>query len=76
MQCTAVRRNAEQDCAPSDGKPLKHEFNKIVLVSIFHIFDAVMNFKKDAIVTMCNKLDIKLAQDACALQGEVSSESS
>ncbi|KAI0328500.1 eukaryotic translation elongation factor 2 [Cubamyces sp. BRFM 1775] len=54
----------------ADGKPLERAFNMFVLDPIFRIFDAVMNFKKDAIATMCDKLDIKLAQDERDLEGK------
>ncbi|KAL4070743.1 P-loop containing nucleoside triphosphate hydrolase protein [Scleroderma citrinum] len=46
----------------ADGKPLERAFNIFVLDPIFKIFDAVMNFKKDQIGPMLEKLDIKLAQ--------------
>ncbi|KAI0639536.1 eukaryotic translation elongation factor 2 [Trametes polyzona] len=54
----------------ADGKPLERAFNMFVLDPIFRIFDAVMNFKKDATATICEKLDIKLAQDERDLEGK------
>ncbi|KAF8628235.1 hypothetical protein AX15_004011 [Amanita polypyramis BW_CC] len=54
----------------ADGKPLERAFNMFVLDPIFRIFDAVMNFKKDATNTMLEKLDIKLAQDERDLEGK------
>ncbi|KAI0669771.1 eukaryotic translation elongation factor 2 [Trametes maxima] len=54
----------------ADGKPLERAFNMFVLDPIFRIFDAVMNFKKDQITSMCEKLDIKLAQDERDLEGK------
>ncbi|KAI6047832.1 P-loop containing nucleoside triphosphate hydrolase protein [Pisolithus marmoratus] len=52
--------------------PLLQEraFNMFVLDPIYKIFDAVMNFKKDQIAPMCEKLDIKLAQDERDLEGK------
>ncbi|KAH9950905.1 eukaryotic translation elongation factor 2 [Amylocystis lapponica] len=55
----------------SDGdKPLERAFNMFVLDPIFKIFDAVMNFKKDAIGPMLEKLDIKLLQEERDLEGK------
>ena len=54
----------------ADGKPLDRAFNMFVLDPIFKIFDAVMNFKKDAIGPMLDKLDVKLAQDERDLEGK------
>ncbi|EIW64201.1 eukaryotic translation elongation factor 2 [Trametes versicolor FP-101664 SS1] len=54
----------------ADGKPLERAFNMFVLDPIFRIFDAVMNFKKDAATSMCEKLDIKLAQEERDLEGK------
>ena len=53
-----------------DGKPLERAFNMFVLDPIFKIFDAVMNFKKDAIGPMLEKLEIKLLQDERDLEGK------
>ncbi|KAF7306251.1 Elongation factor [Mycena indigotica] len=54
----------------ADGKPLDRAFNTFVLDPIFKIFDAVMNFKKDAIGPMLEKLDVKLANDERDLEGK------
>jgi elongation factor 2 len=54
----------------TDGKPLERAFNQFVLDPIFKIFDAVMNFKKDSIGPMLEKLDVKLAQDERDLEGK------
>ena len=54
----------------ADGKPLERAFNMFVLDPIFKIFDAVMNFKKDAIGPMLEKLEIKLLQDERDLEGK------
>jgi len=56
--------------ADADGKPLERAFNMFVLDPIFKIFDAVMNFKKDAIGPMLEKLEIKLLQDERDLEGK------
>ncbi|KAH7923919.1 P-loop containing nucleoside triphosphate hydrolase protein [Leucogyrophana mollusca] len=54
----------------ADGKPLERAFNMFVLEPIFRIFDSVMNFKKDQVALMCDKLDIKLAQEERDLEGK------
>ncbi|KAJ7642853.1 P-loop containing nucleoside triphosphate hydrolase protein, partial [Mycena rosella] len=54
----------------TDGKPLERAFNQFVLDPIFKIFDAVMNYKKEAIGPMLDKLDVKLAQDERDLEGK------
>ncbi|KAF7319731.1 Elongation factor [Mycena kentingensis (nom. inval.)] len=54
----------------ADGKPLDRAFNTFVLDPIFKIFDAVMNFKKDAIGPMLEKLDIKLAPEEKDQEGK------
>ncbi|KAF8347045.1 P-loop containing nucleoside triphosphate hydrolase protein [Amanita rubescens] len=54
----------------ADGKPLERAFNQFVLDPIFRIFDAVMNFKKDAINTMLEKLEVKLTQEERDLEGK------
>ncbi|KAH7105778.1 eukaryotic translation elongation factor 2 [Auriculariales sp. MPI-PUGE-AT-0066] len=54
----------------ADGKPVERAFNSFVLEPIYQVFDAVMNFKKDKIPTMLEKLDIKLAQDERDLEGK------
>ncbi|THH10211.1 hypothetical protein EW146_g8442 [Bondarzewia mesenterica] len=54
----------------ADGKQLERAFTKFVLDPIFMIFDAVMNFKKDKIGPMLEKLDIKLVQEERDLEGK------
>ncbi|KAG1749769.1 P-loop containing nucleoside triphosphate hydrolase protein [Suillus paluster] len=54
----------------ADGKPLERSFNMFVLEPIFKIFDAVMNFKKDQIGPICEKLDVKLTSDESDLEGK------
>jgi hypothetical protein len=41
-----------------------------VLDPIFRIFDACMNFKKDAIMPMLEKLEIQLKSDEKELEGK------
>jgi len=53
-----------------EGKPLERAFNSFVLDPIFKIFDAVMNFKKDSIAPMLEKLDVKLGSDERDLEGK------
>ncbi|KDQ63164.1 hypothetical protein JAAARDRAFT_694396 [Jaapia argillacea MUCL 33604] len=45
-------------------------FNMFVLDPIYKVFDAVMNFKKDAIGPMLEKLDVKLASEERELEGK------
>ncbi|KAJ3185228.1 Elongation factor 2 [Gaertneriomyces sp. JEL0708] len=54
----------------ADGKPLERAFNLFVLDPIFRIFDAVMNFKKDQISTLLEKLEITLKTDEKDLEGK------
>ncbi|KAF8591949.1 P-loop containing nucleoside triphosphate hydrolase protein [Ramaria rubella] len=54
----------------ADGKPLERAFNMFVLDPIFKIFDAVMNFKKDQINNMLEKLDVKLLTEERDLEGK------
>ncbi|EIW86922.1 P-loop containing nucleoside triphosphate hydrolase protein [Coniophora puteana RWD-64-598 SS2] len=56
--------------ADADGKQLERAFNMFVLDPIFKIFDAVMNYKKDQIPIMAEKLDIKLLQEERDLEGK------
>jgi elongation factor 2 len=56
--------------ADADGKPLERAFNQFVLDPIFKIFESVMNFQKDKIGPILDKLDIKLAQDERELEGK------
>lgn len=54
----------------ADGKPLERAFNQFVLDPIFKIFESVMNFQKEKISPMLEKLDIKLLQDERELEGK------
>lgn len=54
----------------ADGNQLERGFNMFVLDPIFKIFDAVMNFKKDAIPTLLEKLEINLTSDEKDLEGK------
>ncbi|KAH9965131.1 P-loop containing nucleoside triphosphate hydrolase protein [Lactifluus volemus] len=54
----------------ADGKPLERAFNMFVLDPIFKIFESVMNFQKDKIGPMLEKLDIKLAQEERDQEGK------
>ena len=45
-------------------------FNMFVLDPIFKIFDSIMNFKKDEIPTLLEKLEIKLAVEERDLEGK------
>jgi len=53
-----------------DGKPLERAFNQFVLDPIFRIFAAVMNFKKDEIPVLLEKLEITLKGDEKDLEGK------
>jgi len=46
-----------------EGKQLERAFNQFILDPIFRIFNAVMNFKKDEVATLLEKLSIKLSSD-------------
>jgi elongation factor 2 len=52
------------------GKPLERAFNQFVLDPIFKIFECVMNFQKEKIAPILEKLDVKLAQDERDLEGK------
>ncbi|EJC98716.1 P-loop containing nucleoside triphosphate hydrolase protein [Fomitiporia mediterranea MF3/22] len=54
----------------TDGKTLERAFNMFVLDPIYKIFDAVMNFKREQVFTMLEKLDVKLSQDEKDLEGK------
>ena len=49
---------------------LERSFNMFVLDPIFRLFDAIMNFKKDEIPTLLEKLEIKLLSDERDLEGK------
>jgi elongation factor 2 len=53
-----------------EGKPLERAFNQFILDPIFKIFSAVMNFKKDEIPTLLEKLNIKLSTDDKEKEGK------
>ena len=49
---------------------LERAFNLFVLDPIFRIFDSIMNFKKDEISVLLDKLEIKLSSDEKDLEGK------
>jgi elongation factor 2 len=53
-----------------DGKQLERAFNQFILDPIFRIFNAVMNFKKEEIPTLLEKLNIKLAPEDREKEGK------
>ena len=53
----------------NDGN-LERSFNMFVLDPIFRIFDCIMNFKKDEIPQLLEKLEIKLLSDERELEGK------
>ena len=53
-----------------EGKTLERAFSLFVLDPIYKIFDNVMNFKKEATVTMLEKLEIKLTEEEKDLEGK------
>lgn len=54
----------------ADGKPLERAFNMFVLDPIFRLFGAIMNFKKDEIPVLLQKLEINLKSDEKDLEGK------
>lgn len=52
------------------GEQLERAFNQFILDPIFRIFNAVMNFKKDEIPKLLEKLEIKLSGDEKDLEGK------
>lgn len=54
----------------ADGKTLERSFNMFILDPIFKIFDAVMNFKKDQIGPLLEKLDIQLKSEEREMEGK------
>lgn len=54
----------------AEGKPLERAFNMFVLDPIFKIFEAVMNFKKDDVTKLLDKLEVKLAAEEKDLEGK------
>ncbi|QLG72710.1 hypothetical protein HG535_0D04180 [Zygotorulaspora mrakii] len=59
--------NKETDAS---GKPLERAFNMFVLDPIFRLFAAIMNFKKDEIPVLLEKLEINLKGDEKELEGK------
>lgn len=59
--------NKEKD---ADGKTLERAFNMFVLDPIFRLFAAIMNFKKDQIPVLLEKLEIVLKGDEKELEGK------
>ncbi|KAH8592914.1 P-loop containing nucleoside triphosphate hydrolase protein [Bisporella sp. PMI_857] len=53
-----------------EGKDLERAFNQFILDPIFRIFAAVMNFKKDEISTLLEKLAIKLSSEDKEKEGK------
>ncbi len=53
----------------ANGKPLERAFSQFVLDPIFKIFDVVMNLKQ-AIVGVCETLDVQLTSDELDLEGK------
>ncbi|KAK9456599.1 P-loop containing nucleoside triphosphate hydrolase protein [Dipodascopsis uninucleata] len=54
----------------ANGKQLERAFNMFILDPIFRIFDAIMNFKKDQIPVLLEKLEINLKGDEKDLEGK------
>lgn len=54
----------------ADGKSLDRAFNTFILDPIFRIFAAVMNFKKDEIPVLLEKLNINLKSEEKDLEGK------
>jgi elongation factor 2 len=53
-----------------DGQELERAFNMFILDPIYKIFGAVMDFKKEQIAPMLEKLDVKLTSDEKDLDGK------
>jgi elongation factor 2 len=53
-----------------EGKQLERAFNQFILDPIFKIFSAVMNFKKDEITTLLEKLNLTLTPDDRSKEGK------
>ncbi|KAI9316491.1 elongation factor 2 [Dichotomocladium elegans] len=54
----------------ASGKPLERAFNMFVLDPIYRLVDAIMNFKKDEIPKLLEKLDIRLKAEEKDLEGK------
>ncbi|ODQ81900.1 hypothetical protein BABINDRAFT_160131 [Babjeviella inositovora NRRL Y-12698] len=59
--------NKEKD---ADGKSLDRAFNMFILDPIFRLFASIMNFKKDEIPALLEKLEIVLKGDEKDLEGK------
>ncbi|MCJ1403826.1 hypothetical protein MMC11_007049 [Xylographa trunciseda] len=53
-----------------EGKPLERAFNAFCLEPIFKLFKATMNYKKEEVVALLAKLEIKLTGDEKDLEGK------
>lgn len=53
-----------------DGKILPRTFCALILEPIYKIFDAVMNAKKDDLIKLCTRLDVKLSDEDLAESGK------
>ncbi|RMY26458.1 hypothetical protein D0867_00034 [Hortaea werneckii] len=53
-----------------EGKQLERAFNQFCLDPIFRIFDSIMNFKKEEIPKILDKLEVKLQGDERDLEGK------
>ncbi|KAH7275580.1 translation elongation factor 2 [Fusarium solani] len=53
-----------------EGKQLERAFNQFILDPIFKIFSAVMNFKKEEIATLLDKLQLKLPAEDREKEGK------
>ncbi|KAL6795573.1 elongation factor 2 [Trichoderma sp. SZMC 28012] len=53
-----------------EGKQLERAFNQFILDPIFKIFAAVMNFKKDEIATLLDKLQLNLSSEDKQKEGK------
>ncbi|CAJ2512917.1 Uu.00g010360.m01.CDS01 [Anthostomella pinea] len=53
-----------------NGKQLERAFNQFILDPIFKIFGAVMNFKKEEIATLLEKLELKLPTEDKEKEGK------
>jgi len=54
-----------------EGKQLERAFNQFILDPIFKIFSAVMNFKKDEVASLLEKLQLKLGPDDRDKEGKL-----
>ncbi len=54
----------------AEGKPLERAFNLFVLDPIYKVFAAIMDFKKDEIPKLMEKLEIKLTPEEAEMEGK------